>query len=95
MHRLLYFKKEKQLTIKYILIYTKKKMSNNKLIDLNEDNYDKVFEGKATVYFQKTKNQVFYNPIQEFNRDLSIAGTKNNLKIFFLILKYNYLFIKL
>jgi len=37
------------------------------------DLYDKVQEGKATVYFHKTKNEVFYNPIQEFNRDLSIA----------------------
>lgn len=38
-----------------------------------ESNYDKVKEGKAECYFQKTSNQVFYNPIQEFNRDLSIA----------------------
>ena len=77
------FKKEKKLTIKYILLYTKKKMSNNIVIDLNEDNYDKVLEGKATVYFQKTKNQVFYNPIQEFNRDLSIAGILKLLLIYF------------
>ena len=58
-------------------------MSNNIVIDLNEDNYDKVLEGKATVYFQKTKNQVFYNPIQEFNRDLSIAGILKLLLIYF------------
>jgi hypothetical protein len=79
------FKKEKKLTVKYILIYTKKKMSNNIVIDLNEDNYDKVLEGKATVYFQKTKNQVFYNPIQEFNRDLSIAGNLKLLLIYFFL----------
>ena len=41
---------------------------------LDDGNYNKVVEGKAKVYFPKTKNQVFYNPIQEFNRDLSIAG---------------------
>jgi tRNA (guanine26-N2/guanine27-N2)-dimethyltransferase len=38
-----------------------------------DKNYDKVKEGKAEVYFQKQANQVFYNPIQEFNRDLSIS----------------------
>jgi tRNA (guanine26-N2/guanine27-N2)-dimethyltransferase len=32
-----------------------------------------LIKGKATVYFKKSNNQVFYNPIQEFNRDLSIA----------------------
>ena len=79
------FKKEKKLTVKYILIYTKKKMSNNIVIDLNEDNYDQVLEGKATVYFQKTKNHVFYNPIQEFNRDLSIAGNLKLLLIYFFL----------
>ncbi len=40
---------------------------------LIESDYNKVKEGKAECYFQKTSNQVFYNPIQEFNRDLSIA----------------------
>lgn len=34
---------------------------------------EQVREGKAVVNFVKTNNQVFYNPIQEFNRDLSIA----------------------
>jgi hypothetical protein len=84
------FRKEKKLTIKYILKYTKKKMSNNIVIDLNEDNYDKVLEGKATVYFQKTKNQVFYNPIQEFNRDLSIAGNLKLLLLIYIFLNYLY-----
>ena len=51
------------------------KMSNDTINSiLEDDKYDKVVEGKAKVYFPKTKNQVFYNPIQEFNRDLSIAG---------------------
>lgn len=35
--------------------------------------FEQVREGKALVNFRKTNNQVFYNPIQEFNRDLSIA----------------------
>jgi tRNA (guanine26-N2/guanine27-N2)-dimethyltransferase len=40
----------------------------------NSDNtFEKVTEGKASVLFHKTKNEVFYNPIQEFNRDLSIS----------------------
>ena len=38
-----------------------------------DPNYTKVTEGKAQVFFHKSKNEVFYNPIQEFNRDLSIA----------------------
>ena len=38
-----------------------------------EKKFMKVKEGKAQAYFHKTKNDVFYNPIQEFNRDLSIA----------------------
>ena len=54
---------------------------------LIESDYNRVKEGKAECYFQKTSNQVFYNPIQEFNRDLSIAvlntysKTNNNKKL--------------
>lgn len=29
-----------------------------------------IFEGKAEVRFPGEKNTVFYNPVQEFNRDL-------------------------
>jgi tRNA (guanine26-N2/guanine27-N2)-dimethyltransferase len=43
------------------------------MADQMEDKFNKIKEGKAHVYFNKVKNQVFYNPIQEFNRDLSIA----------------------
>lgn len=39
----------------------------------NIDSFEQVREGKALVNFRKTNNQVFYNPIQEFNRDLSIS----------------------
>lgn len=46
-----------------------------------EANYDKVVEGKAECYFLKTSNQVFYNPIQEFNRDLSISVLNTYSKV--------------
>ena len=48
-------------------------MSNNE-VKPDDGNYTKVTEGKAQVYFHKSRNEVFYNPIQEFNRDLSIAA---------------------
>lgn len=48
---------------------------------VDESQYNKVKEGKAEVYFNKTKNEVFYNPIQEFNRDLSIAVLNTYSKI--------------
>ena len=58
---------------------------NNDELKLKTD-YNQVKEGKANVYFHK-KTQVFYNPIQEFNRDLSIAvlntysSVNNNKKL--------------
>ena len=57
------------------------------MTDQLNDKFNKIKEGKANVYFNKVKNQVFYNPIQEFNRDLSIAvlntysATNNNKKL--------------
>lgn len=47
--------------------------SGGKETGVVEDMFEQVREGKAVVNFRKTNNQVFYNPIQEFNRDLSIA----------------------
>eukprot|EP01135_Chromosphaera_perkinsii_P000831 Nk52_evm119s151 gene=Nk52_evmTU119s151 len=38
----------------------------------DEDKYDLVQEGQARVLFDK-KGEVFYNPVQEFNRDLTVA----------------------
>ena len=35
-------------------------------------NFDKITEGKATILFPRA-NEVFYNPVQEYNRDLSTA----------------------
>ncbi|KAJ1958481.1 RNA methyltransferase tRNA(m5U54)methyltransferase [Dipsacomyces acuminosporus] len=41
----------------------------------NIDEYQKITEGKATILFPK-RNEVFYNPVQQFNRDMSIAAIK-------------------
>lgn len=38
-------------------------------------NLDKITEGKASILFPKG-NKVFYNPIQQFNRDISILGIR-------------------
>lgn len=43
--------------------------------------FKKVTEGKATILFPDT-NEVFYNPIQEFNRDISIAAIRTWDKVF-------------
>jgi tRNA (guanine26-N2/guanine27-N2)-dimethyltransferase len=48
-------------------------MSNVDINSTDEKIYEKISEGKACVYFRKTQNDVFYNPVQEFNRDLSVA----------------------
>ena len=42
---------------------------NDKNVGSNE--FTTVTEGKATILFPK--DQVFYNPVQQFNRDLSVA----------------------
>lgn len=39
------------------------------------DKYNIVREGKAAILFSKGK-EVFYNPVQEVNRDLSIVMIK-------------------
>lgn len=46
--------------------------------DYNEEEndeflYDIISEGKAQIYIPAGKKGVFYNPVQEFNRDLSVA----------------------
>ncbi|KAG0041419.1 RNA methyltransferase tRNA(m5U54)methyltransferase [Gryganskiella cystojenkinii] len=43
--------------------------------------FKKVTEGQATILFPDT-NEVFYNPIQEFNRDISIAAIRTWDEIF-------------
>ncbi|CAL9735115.1 tRNA (guanine(26)-N(2))-dimethyltransferase, mitochondrial [Monosporozyma servazzii] len=42
---------------------------------INVDDYNIVKEGKAEILFAK-KETVFYNPIQQFNRDLSVTCIK-------------------
>ena len=41
-------------------------------------------EGKAEVFLPSS---VFYNPVQEFNRDLTISVIRENAKLHFLKLK--------
>ena len=39
-------------------------------------------EGSATIYYPKSSpEEVFYNPVQEYNRDLSIAAIQHYLAI--------------
>ncbi|KAJ1921184.1 RNA methyltransferase tRNA(m5U54)methyltransferase [Mycoemilia scoparia] len=44
-------------------------------VTYNEVDYQKISEGKANILFP-TQNEVFYNPVQQFNRDMSIAAIK-------------------
>src|SRR5208282_1504074 len=46
---------------------------NNVMTEKNvgSNEFTTVTEGKATILFPK--DQVFYNPVQQFNRDLSVA----------------------
>ncbi|KAJ2699188.1 RNA methyltransferase tRNA(m5U54)methyltransferase [Coemansia sp. IMI 209128] len=39
------------------------------------EDYQELKEGQATILFPKN-NEVFYNPVQQFNRDMSIAAIK-------------------
>lgn len=48
-------------------------------IDITQ--YNTVTEGKATILFPK-HNEVFYNPVQQFNRDMSIAAIRTWSEIF-------------
>jgi len=41
-----------------------------------------VTEGKAKILFPTSTNEVFYNPIQQFNRDLSIACIQEFTKLY-------------
>jgi tRNA (guanine26-N2/guanine27-N2)-dimethyltransferase len=51
------------------------------MADIDISLYNTVTEGKATILFPKT-NEVFYNPIQEFNRDMSIAAIRTWSELF-------------
>ncbi|KNE58640.1 N2,N2-dimethylguanosine tRNA methyltransferase [Allomyces macrogynus ATCC 38327] len=41
----------------------------------NDEQFNTVSEGQATILFPKN-NEVFYNPVQQFNRDMSIAAIR-------------------
>src|SRR2546427_10146076 len=51
-------------------------------VTLGDKEYTVVTEGKASILFPKT-NEVFYNPVQEFNRDLSIAVIRTWSELFY------------
>ncbi|CAO3595153.1 unnamed protein product [Absidia cylindrospora] len=51
------------------------------MADIDISLYNTVTEGKATILFPKT-NEVFYNPIQEFNWDMSIAAIRTWSELF-------------
>lgn len=57
----------------------KRNMSSTAEIDITQ--YNTVTEGQATILFPK-KNEVFYNPVQQFNRDMSIAAIRTWSEIF-------------
>lgn len=54
-------------------------MSATEDIDITQ--YNTVTEGKATILFPK-HNEVFYNPVQQFNRDMSIAAIRTWSEIY-------------
>jgi len=49
--------------------------------EFNIDDYNTITEGAATILFPKA-NDVFYNPIQHFNRDMSTAAIRTWQKQF-------------
>jgi hypothetical protein len=51
------------------------KLHDQERFTVDENGWSVVQEGKAKVLFPSQKD-VFYNPVQEFNRDLSIAVIK-------------------
>lgn len=48
---------------------------------IDASRFNMVTEGKASILFPK-ENEVFYNPVQEFNRDMSIAAIRTWSQIF-------------
>ncbi|KAK4519593.1 uncharacterized protein ATC70_009830 [Mucor velutinosus] len=56
-------------------------MSTSATSEIDITQYNTVTEGKATILFPK-KNEVFYNPVQQFNRDMSIAAIRTWSEIY-------------
>lgn len=56
-------------------------MSSDANAKVDTSLYTPVTEGKATILFPKG-NEVFYNPVQEFNRDMSIAAIRTWSEIY-------------
>ncbi|KAK9695624.1 RNA methyltransferase tRNA(m5U54)methyltransferase [Basidiobolus ranarum] len=51
-------------------------------VQFDESLYNKIVEGQATILFP-ISNEVFYNPVQQFNRDMSIAAIRTWSEMFF------------
>lgn len=62
------------------LVCTQRRMSTT-AHDIDITQYNTVTEGKATILFPK-HNEVFYNPVQQFNRDMSIAAIRTWSEIY-------------
>ncbi|CAG8727931.1 4447_t:CDS:2, partial [Racocetra fulgida] len=78
-------KSQKRFFLKYILAV---KNWQNRFMSVGSEKTDKmdseygvITEGKASILFPKN-NKVFYNNVQQFNRDLSIAAIKIWSEIF-------------
>jgi len=69
--------------------------ASSKDVTVDGSDYTAITEGCATVLFPKStvkrdekgrevevKGEVFYNPIQQFNRDLSVLAIKNFAEIY-------------
>lgn len=69
--------------------------ASSKDVVVDGSEYTAITEGRATVLFPKStikrdengrevevKGEVFYNPIQQFNRDLSVLAIKNFAEIY-------------
>lgn len=63
-----------KLRTKWNLARAYSSMSHDKK-HLSETSLSKITEGRATILFPEG-NKVFYNPIQQFNRDISILGIR-------------------
>ncbi|KAJ1927827.1 RNA methyltransferase tRNA(m5U54)methyltransferase [Tieghemiomyces parasiticus] len=64
----------------------KKALANPKpapeTVEFEGTEYKLITEGQATILFPNT-NEVFYNPVQQFNRDMSIAAIRTWSEIYF------------
>ena len=52
------------------------------LVSFENEEWNQITEGNANVLFPKgVKNNVFYNPVQETNRDISVAAIQSYINL--------------